>query len=152
MLRTSSSDVLAPGESPGAGVLISRRRWLSAAGVGLCATSFGCDSDPPPPPKPGVAWLAARQAHDGGWHSANYAQLRGGAALTPLVVLATKGNLPANAQPRALEFIRRSVSDHGIVGAADPELLDYPNYATALALEPLIAADDPHDKPLIERM
>jgi hypothetical protein len=134
---------------------MSRRRWLAAAGATLCATGFGCDSDPPQPAQstaPVVAWLAARQAEDGGWRSANYAPLRTGAALTPLVILATKETLHADPQQRAIAFLRKSVNDDGIVGANDRELLEYPNYATALALECFADFGNETDMTLVERM
>ena len=108
-----------------------------------------------------VEWLWSEQWRSGaGWQSEHYAPLRSGGALTPLVLNAFQKGREDPDQPRdrhetyrkILQTIRSSVSSTGAIGAADPELLEYPNYATSLALQCLVAENDPTDKPLIARM
>ncbi|MGC3972109.1 MAG: hypothetical protein QM775_33655 [Pirellulales bacterium] len=107
-------------------------------------------------------WLWSKLGDDHAWHSEQYAQLRGGKALTSLIFLAiVDGQMtPPASEPepryksrqRILAQIRSSVAADGSVGNDDPELPEYPNYATSLALQCLVLAGDPQDKQLIERM
>jgi hypothetical protein len=89
-------------------------------------------------------FLWAQQAADGGFHSATYGLLRSGQSLTPFVLGAllrvpdVRG--PAGAVDRAIEFIRRHTSPGGAVGVTGGDA-DYPNYATALAVDALVAAE-----------
>jgi squalene-hopene/tetraprenyl-beta-curcumene cyclase len=53
---------------------------------------------------------------------------------------------------RALAFVRRHVSASGVLGVADPDVLEYPNYATAYALRCLARAGAPGDRALIDTM
>ena len=53
---------------------------------------------------------------------------------------------------KALGFIRRSVGENGAIGLGDPDLLEYPNYATAYAVRCLVLSGDEADHPLIQRM
>jgi len=93
-----------------------------------------------------AAWLWARQDRDGGWHSTTYGLLKSGQSLTPFVLRALLDvpesllARPAGGVDRAVEFIRRRLDSEGALGRADPELLDYPNYATALAVQALVRA------------
>jgi squalene-hopene/tetraprenyl-beta-curcumene cyclase len=90
-------------------------------------------------------YLWAQQASDGGFHSATYGLLRSGQSLTPLVLGAllrvpeAAVPAPAGAVDRAIAFIRRHTSVDGAVGVAGGDA-DYPNYATALAVDALVAA------------
>src|SRR5215510_3102557 len=90
-------------------------------------------------------YLWARQAADGGFHSATYGLLRSGQSLTPLVLGAllrvpdAAMPAPAGAVDRAIAFISKHTSVDGAVGAAGGDA-DYPNYATALAVDALVAA------------
>jgi squalene-hopene/tetraprenyl-beta-curcumene cyclase len=103
-------------------------------------------------------WLWGQQKADGGWHSGTYKVLESGQAMTPLVLEALSRVpedvfAPAPEQRRrALEFIRKHVSDQGVVGFDDPELPEYPNYATALALKCLLKWGDAADAATIARM
>ena len=103
-------------------------------------------------------FLWDEQGEDGAWHSETYSFLRSGQALTPFVLEALLG---VGEEPwarrrdgvrRALGFIRRHVSREGIVGDSDPDLLEYPGYATALALLCLVEAGEPGDAGLVERL
>ena len=91
-------------------------------------------------------YLWAQQAGDGGFHSATYGLLRSGQSLTPLVLGAllrvpdSTAPAPAGAVDRAIEFIRRHTSVDGAVGVTGGAA-DYPNYATALAVDALLAAE-----------
>jgi len=104
------------------------------------------------------AWLWSQQADDGGWHSGNYAVLRSGQAYTPFVLF-TLLSVPEDEAPRppdrirrALYFIRSHTRADGVLGMADAELPEYPNYATAYALRCLILAGEPRDAELVARM
>lgn len=133
--------------------MISRRRWLVAVGASFVATSSGCHKQPPIVPYCGVRpWWIRQQAADGGWHSAHYATLRSGSALTPLYLVVCNKSLPVDSRSNAIAFVRRSVNADGVVGCDDPELPEYPNYATSLALQCLAAAKVDADRPLVERM
>jgi squalene-hopene/tetraprenyl-beta-curcumene cyclase len=90
-------------------------------------------------------YLWSQQAADGGFHSAVYGLLRSGQSLTPFVLGALlripDGTAPApsGAVDRAIAFIRRHTRVDGAVGLSGAEA-DYPNYATALAVDALAAA------------
>jgi squalene-hopene/tetraprenyl-beta-curcumene cyclase len=90
-------------------------------------------------------YLWAQQAADGGFHSSTYGLLRSGQALTPFVLGAllrvpdAMAPAPAGAVERAIAFIRRHTNPDGTVGVSDSNA-DYPNYATALAVDALVAA------------
>jgi len=70
----------------------SRRRFLrSMAGLGgfvLCGAARPAPPDYAEPLSSALAFLAARQSHDGAWRSDHYGAFRGGDALTPLVLWA----------------------------------------------------------------
>ena len=88
-------------------------------------------------------YLWAQQAADGGFHSTTYGLLRSGQSLTPFVLGAllrvpeAAFSEPTGAVDRAIAFIRRHTSVEGAVGVTGA---DYPNYATALAVDALVAA------------
>ncbi len=103
-------------------------------------------------------YLWAQQASDGGWHSATHGLLRGGQAWTPFVLHALL-EAPDGACPRppggverALAFLRRHINDEGALGLADPDVLEYPNYATAYALRVFARHSDAADGLLVEKM
>ncbi len=90
-------------------------------------------------------YLWAQQAADGGFHSVTYGLLRSGQSLTPFVLGALLRvpdvtlPAPAGAIDRAIAFIRRHTSVDGALGVSGSDA-DYPNYATALAVDALVAA------------
>ena len=90
-------------------------------------------------------YLWAQQAADGGFPSATYGLLRTGQSLTPFVLGAllrvpdTTLPAPSGAVDRAIAFIRGHTRVDGAVGVAAGDA-DYPNYATALAVDALVAA------------
>ncbi len=160
--------------------LVSRRavlKSLSLAGLSLAGCTGG---DLPSPNSRGGSrvgdplrraceYLWSRQARDGngdgGWHSATYSFLRSGQALTPFVLFALlqvdqeSVPRPPGAVERALDFLRRhvrvdgtGVDAKGQLGLADPELPEYPSYATAFALRCFLVAGEPRDRPRIEVM
>lgn len=90
----------------------------------------------------GVAWLLKQQAADGGWHSQAYGQLKGGAAVTALV-LDTCSQLPAAlvkkheaALVRGLQFLQPGFAKRRTIAAQDGSL-DFPTYGSALYLTAL---------------
>ena len=86
-------------------------------------------------------WLWAQQAEDGGWHSETYGLLRSGQALTPFVLHVLKRvpgiEPPAQGEQRAVTFIAKNLDADGALGRADPDLEEYPCYATAHAVSAL---------------
>lgn len=101
-----------------------------------------------------AAWLGAQQRPDGGWHSGHYAVLRSGQALTPFVLhaLLAHGSAPSDVVARGLGFVRRSIGPDGAIGYADPDVLEYPVYATSLAILVLARAGDAADRERIAAM
>jgi squalene-hopene/tetraprenyl-beta-curcumene cyclase len=118
------------------------RAFVAAALVAIP----GCASRPQPAIERGAAWLWKQQDADGGWHSHTYGLLRSGQALTPFVLDAllevpeTVYPQPRDGVDRAIAFIRAHTQPSGALGTADPEIPDYPNYATALAVSALARA------------
>ncbi len=100
--------------------------------------------------KPALAraaeYLWSQQAGDGGWHSRTYGLLRSGQSLTPFVLealLQIPENicaLPVAKVDRAIAFLRSNTRRDGALGMADPDIPDYPNYSTALAVSALCRA------------
>jgi hypothetical protein len=87
----------------------------------------------------GLAWLLKQQAADGGWHSQAYGQLKGGAAVTTLV-LDTLSQLPAAsikqhaaAIDRGFGFLRAGFAKRRTIASTDGSL-DFPTYGSALFL------------------
>lgn len=114
----------------------------------LCACVFisGCTQTTDARLRKAIDFLWAQQAEDGGWHSRTYGLLRSGQSLSPFVLEALLQapphvhSAPPGAVDRALAFIQRNVNADGAVGLADPMVPDYPNYATALAVQALCRA------------
>ncbi len=104
------------------------------------------------------AYLWSMQGDDGGWHSGTHGLLRGGQAWTPFVLHALLDAPaetcapPGDAVARALAFIRNRLNEGGALGLADPDVLEYPNYATAYALRVLAQHGEAEDAPRIQKM
>jgi hypothetical protein len=103
-----------------------------------------------------AAWLWSKQAPDGGWHSETYGLLRSGQALTPFVLCALLearevAPAPQRGVERALGFLRGALDAEGRLGLRDPDLLEYPNYATAYALRCFLLADPAADRLRVAR-
>ena len=120
---------------------VDRRVFLLTA-----AASAGCSWKRERSPLARAAqYLWEQQAPDGGFHSATYSLLRSGQSLTPFVLggllRVPDATLPAptGAVDRAIAFIRRHTSVDGAMGLTGGAA-DYPNYATALAVDALVAA------------
>jgi len=106
----------------------------------------GCAPHPRPALRDAASWLWSRQEADGGWHSHTYGLLRSGQALTPFVLDALL-RVPEDVYPqpraqveRALAFLRDHTQASGALGMTDPDVPDYPNYATALAVSAIARA------------
>ena len=105
-----------------------------------------------------AAYLWSQQAEDGGWHSATHGLLRGGQAWTPFVLnslLQVPDSIyarPSRGVDRAFAFLRARINEEGVLGLADPAVLEYPNYATACALRVFAERGAPEDSALVRRM
>lgn len=117
----------------------------------------GCNPtvDPAQTLRRAADYLWGQQSSDGAWRSRQYAMLRSGQAYTPFVLNALL-RLPAELLrgrqqqiERGLEFIRRSINADGCIGLGDPDITEYPNYATSYGLRCLAKAGTPTDQPLI---
>ena len=103
-------------------------------------------------------FLWEKQSKDGGWHSETHGLLKGGQAWTPFILFALMDipngiyQRPEKKVDKALDFIRKHINREGALGLADPDVLEYPNYATAYALRILIKQGNDADKPLIAMM
>jgi squalene-hopene/tetraprenyl-beta-curcumene cyclase len=103
----------------------------------------GCAHRDPPPLARAAAYLWGQQAADGAWHSSTYGLLRSGQSLTPFVLEALLRvpdavyPAPAVQVNRAVAYIRNHTAATGALGLSDPEIPDYPNYSTALAVSAL---------------
>ena len=103
-------------------------------------------------------FLWSKQAPDGGWHSETHGILRGGGAITPFVLDVLLQVPPERYTPHpkqvaaALDFVRNHINAAGIAGLSDPDVMEYPHYATAYSLRALIRHGNPADQPLIRRM
>jgi hypothetical protein len=89
--------------------------------------------------KRGLAYLAAHQAENGGWHSTTYGQLKGGPGVTALALYAFS-RAPAELRQghpqlanRGYAFFGPGFAKKGSLAATDGSL-DYPTYAGALWL------------------
>ncbi len=138
---------------------------LRATLYGLLLASVCLRCGAPRPQAEAEAMLAAacrylwtQQADDGGWHSTTHGLLRGGQAWTPFLLHAlleapeAACPRPEGAARRAVAFLRRHTNDAGALGMADPDVLEYPNYATAYALRVLARHGDAADRPLVAQM
>ena len=113
-----------------------RRYWIAL----LVLAEAGCVQTERPPLARAASYLWIQQANDGGWHSHTYGLLRSGQAMTPFVLEALL-DVPDSVYPApaakidaALAFIKSHTQADGALGMSDPDLADYPNYATALAV------------------
>lgn len=139
--------------------MVSRRTFLIGAAAGCSLGAVSCSRDKSRLAK-AAEFLWSQQADDGGWHSKTYGLLRSGQSLTPFVLdalldvpAAVKAGHPwgeAGAIERAVAFIDRNLKD-GQLGL-NGEALDYPNYATGLAVRALCRAKVGNWQPLVNEM
>lgn len=94
--------------------------------------------------KKAAIWLWEQQEEDGAWRSQVHGILKSGQAFTPYILWALS-QVPDSILPfrqeqmdRGIDFIVKSSNQEGAMGLADPDILEYPNYATAFALQVLI--------------
>lgn len=107
------------------------------------------------PGEAAAAWLRTQQRPDGSFRSEHYAVLRSGQAMTPFVLHALLARGTPVTDPaivRGLDFVRGSIDRDGSIGYADPDLLEYPVYATSLAILVLVRCGDPDDRGRIDAM
>ena len=121
-------------------MLLERQNLIGLLLMILLLGSCSRDSLPKEPMMDkAVNYLWAQQAEDGGWHSPTHGFLKGGQAHTPFVLFALtqhekSENLPMPQVQQALDFLRTHMDSTGVLGGHDPDILEYPNYATAYAL------------------
>jgi squalene-hopene/tetraprenyl-beta-curcumene cyclase len=125
------------------------KRWPLALAVvllGACAERSAGER--------AAAWLWSRQQPDGSFRSEQYAVLRSGQAMTPFVLHAVLGSgvVPAQKLARAVAWVRNSIGADGAIGYADPELLEYPVYATSVAILVLVRVGSSDDAVRVGRM
>lgn len=141
---------------------LSRRSFLLATGAVLLS---GCWRQPRLPQRESFQaipiiesasrWLWSQQAANGSWPSSIYGLMRSGQCLTPFVLhtlLQVPEGIfekPDGGVDRALDFIRETVDDQGVLGRADQDILEYPNYATSYALRCLSTVGSDADADLI---
>jgi hypothetical protein len=144
-------------------VQIDRRTFLlnalAVAGTTGAAVATGCSQRPAQTPLSRAAqYLWAQQAEDGGFHSTTYGLLRSGQSLTPFILVAllsvpdSASLAPRGAVERALAFIKAHTNADGTLGLMDDAAVDYPNYATALAVSALVKARSAGYEKIIEAM
>ena len=144
-------------------------RWIPSTAyfAATCILLVSC-GDSPPPKDPAQRILSDAcdflwdaQLEDGGWHSDTHGLMRGGEATTAFVLDALlsaadvsggKCHPDDRLKERALDFLRSHVNENGVLGLSDPDIVDYPNYATAYGLKILAEHGAESDRELISRM
>lgn len=127
---------------------------------------YGCENAKIPQPKSDTslvlqracAYLWTKQAPDGGWHSATTGIMRGGSSLSPFVFWALLNvpdsiyMIPPKQKALGLQFIRQHIDNEGISISDDPEIMDYPNYASAYSAMILYRFSDRYsDKSMVNK-
>ena len=105
-----------------------------------------------------AAYLWTKQSPDGSWRSETYGLLKSGQSFTPFLLFvlsevpAEVAPAPEGAVEKAMAFLRIMGNEEGVHGRADPDVLDYPNYATAYALRCFLRFGNEADEERIENM
>ena len=128
---------------------------LQSEGRGIPARSFTSQEEMIQKAK---EFLLSKQLPDGSWRSETYGLLKSGQSLTPFVLYSlsqTIRNGEDQEKPwvqQSMKFLRSHGNSDGIHGRSDPDILDYPNYATSYALHCFLKFGDKNDKPVIQKM
>jgi hypothetical protein len=138
-------------------------KWSLGVLGGLCVpfASFAeRDASPPSKAKESLIrvtdYLWSKQSPDGSWRSETYGLMKSGQSLTPFIlfVLSEVRNdmepPPEGAVEKSMDFLRRMGNKNIIHGRADPDILDYPNYATSYALRCFLRYGQEDDKTRID--
>ena len=105
-----------------------------------------------------AAFLWKHQATDGGWYSEMHGVMRTGQTLTPYILHALTDvsteiyQVDSSRIQAAHEFLRGHINTRGVLGLADPDVIEYPNYSTAYALRVFLKNGTPSDSLLIRSM
>ena len=97
-------------------------------------------------------YLWSKQSPDGSWRSETYGLLKSGQSLTPFILFVLSevqydmASQPEAAVEKSMNFLRRMGNKNSIHGRADPDILDYPNYATSYALRCFLRYGQENDK------
>ena len=103
-------------------------------------------------------FLFSKQLPDGSWRSETYGLLKSGQSLTPFVLYSLSQTIRTGKDEekpwvqQSMKFLRSHGNSDGIHGRSDPDILDYPNYATSYALHCFLKFGDKNDKPVIQKM
>jgi hypothetical protein len=105
-----------------------------------------------------TAYLWEHQGTDGGWHSEIHGVMRTGQTLTPYILFALMDVPPEVFRAdsahmlTARRFLRDHINHEGVLGLADPDIIEYPNYSTAYALRVFLKLGSPSDSGLVRTM
>jgi len=124
----------------GQGLVLSCRSWPESASDALS----GWRRDGLRTLRAAADWCWAQQSEDGRFRSATYGLLRGGASLTPFVLLALHraAALPEEPTARAAQALLALQNEEGALGFEGPAP-DYPCYATGMLLSALARTQAP---------
>ncbi len=105
-----------------------------------------------------ATFLWNHQGGDGGWHSEMHGMMRTGQTLTPYILHALM-EIPPQVLPvdsnrilHAYGFLRNHINKRGVLGLADPDIIEYPNYSTAYALRVFAKRTTHTDSALVRSM
>jgi len=119
------------------------------------ALFWGCATSPQPKSEAGrmlakaADFLWNQQGEDGGWHSQTHGILKGGQVCTAFVLDALLAvpdsiyQIDTDKKEEGLAFIVNHVNAEGALGKNDPDLMEYPNYATAFGAKVLLQHGTP---------
>ncbi len=105
-----------------------------------------------------TSYLWSKQSVDGAWRSETYGLMKSGQSLTPFVLAALSkvpqgiALPPRTSIPKAMSFLRKMSDPQGSHGRHDPDVLDYPNYATSYALKCFLRFGNETDEDRVEGM
>jgi len=103
-------------------------------------------------------FLWSQQQSDGSWRSTEHRIMGEGHVLTPFILYHMSllpDSLTQSYQSdfiKGLDYLRAELDKYGILGFADQDFMEYPNYANAYALMLLHQVSDPQDQTRIKQL
>lgn len=131
---------------------------LLLVGLASCKPAPELKTEPSLMLRKAVEFLWEQQGDDGGWHSQTHGILKSGQTCTAFVMdalLAVPDSIYPVGQSRVeegLAFIVQHTNAEGALGKSDPDLMEYPNYATAFGCKVLLEHGNPEHKALAGQM